>query len=263
MAQQRALSFPGVIFALFMTHGFPAYGHEGATVTLPNPILFVAQVPFPLDTSTITTVFANHLATTRACGRGGDLCILYPDGGLKNLTLAAGYGKSGSQDTTGIAVREPCVHWSGMKALFSMVVGTPTSQSVPTNFYWQIYEITGLGEFESPVITKVPFQPANYNNTNPIYGTDERIIFSSDRPRNGAAYLYSQLDEYRTELANTGLWSLDPSSGDLFLLDHSPSGDFRLPDRQLWEAHLFPLGSSAARQGGGRRCDQRKHVRLI
>src|SRR5437773_2605285 len=55
----------------------------------------------------------------------------------------------------------------------------------------------------------------------------ERIIFSSDRPRNGAVYLYPQFDEYRTELANTGLWSLDPTTGALFQLDHSPSGDFR------------------------------------
>src|SRR5260221_6464973 len=51
---------------------FTIAGEQSATA-LPNPILFVTQVPIPLDTSTITGVFANHLATTKSCGRGGDL----------------------------------------------------------------------------------------------------------------------------------------------------------------------------------------------
>src|ERR1041385_2531249 len=217
------------IFCLMVSvlQSHSAWGAKESAAILPHPILFVTQVPIPLDTSTITSVFANHLPTTKSCGRGGDLCILYPDTTIKNLTLTAGFGGSGLQGLNSIAVREPCMYWNGTKALFSMVVGAPSSQSDTTQFFWQIYEITGLGENETPVITKVPNQPSNYNNTNPIYGTDERIIFSSDRPRNGAAYLYPQFDEYRTELANTGLWSLDPASGDLFQLDHSPSGDFR------------------------------------
>src|SRR5256885_103602 len=41
-----------------------------------------------------------------------------------------------------------------------------------------------------------------------------------------AAHLYPQLDEYNNVPSNTGLWSLNPTNGDLFLLDHSPSGDF-------------------------------------
>ncbi len=75
-------------------------------------------------------------------------------------------------------------------------------------------------------MTKVPNQPANYNNISPLYGTDGRIIFTSDRPRNGESQLYPQLDEYELTPVNTGLWSLDPGTGDLFLLDHAPSGDF-------------------------------------
>jgi len=51
-----------------------------------------------------------------------------------------------------------------------------------------------------PVITKVPNQPTNFNNIAPIYGSDDRIIFTSDRPRNGERQLYPQLDEYE-ELA--------------------------------------------------------------
>src|SRR5262249_46562743 len=45
------------------------------------------------------------------------------------------------------------------------------------------------------------------------------------RPRNGAAQLYPQLDEYEEAASTTGLWRLD-SSGTLTLLNHAPSGDF-------------------------------------
>jgi hypothetical protein len=60
----------------------------------------------------------------------------------------------------------------------------------------------------------------------PCYGTDGRIIFACDRPRNGAPHLYPQLDEYNDVPTNTGLWSLDPVTGELFQLEHSPSGSF-------------------------------------
>ncbi len=85
-------------------------------------------------------------------------------------------------------MRDPSVHWGGTKALFSMVVGAPAQQNDDDGeYYWQIYEISGLGQSQTPVITKVPRQPASFNNISPIYGTDDRIIFTSDRPRNGAA----------------------------------------------------------------------------
>src|SRR5258706_10701563 len=88
-----------------------------------NPILFVTQVPVPADFATVGSVFGNHRANPDSCGRGGDLYIRYPDGTLKNLTRAAGFGSYGSQHTNGISVRQPCLHWSGKKAVFSMVAG--------------------------------------------------------------------------------------------------------------------------------------------
>ena len=133
--------------------------------SLPNPILFVTQVPSPLDTSTITSVFANHLGSTKACGRGGDLYIMYTNGTLKNLTAAAGYGSAGLQGADGIAVREPSMHWSGTKALFSMIVGSPVSQSDPTQFYWQIYEVNGLDSAATPVITQTTLTPSMEQTT--------------------------------------------------------------------------------------------------
>lgn len=200
-----------------------------AALTLPNPILFVTQVPNPSTFATIGATFGNHEASIDAAPRGGDLWIRYPDGALKNLTAAAGFGSSdpaGFQGANAIAVRDPAVAWDGAKALFSMVVGAPTEQYQVATYHWQLYEITGLGASQTPVIKKVPNQPTGFNNHSPIYGTDERILFVSDRPRGGEPHLYPQLDEYELSPVNTGLWSLNPASGDLFQLDHSPSGDF-------------------------------------
>ena len=193
-----------------------------------NAILFVTQVPIPADFATIGSTFGNQSPTPDACGRGGDLYIRYPDGTLKNLTRAAGYGQWGNQFTNGIAVRQPSVHWSGKKAVFSMVVGAPRYQyDYATVNYWQLYEITNFTDPKAvPVITKVANQPTNFNNVAPIYGSDDRIIFTSDRPRNGQPQLYPQLDEYEEQATVTGLWSLQPTNGDLFLVNHTPSGAF-------------------------------------
>ena len=195
-------------------------------VAIANPILFVTQVPVPADFTTVASTFGNHSGQVDSVARGGDLWIRYPDGSLKNLTRAAGYGMEGMQQgAKAIAVREPSVHWSGTKALFSMVSGAP-QQYQWNEYYWQIYEITGLGQNETPAIRKIPNQPSAFNNVSPFYGSDDRILFTSDRPRNGARHLYPQLDEYEEAPTVTGLWSLDPLSGDLRMLNHSPSGVF-------------------------------------
>lgn len=201
------------------------------------PILFVTQVPIPADYTTVGSTIGNQQATMDRVPRGGDLYIRYADGTLKNLTQTAGYGgydttpgacggQSNCLGANAIAVRDPAMYWDGTKAIFSMVIGAPTHQYDYKSYNWQLYEVTGLGKNETPVITKVPNQPAQYNNISPIYGTDDRIIFASDRPRNGAAWLYPQLDEYESAPTVTGLWSLDPQTGDLFLLNQAVSGAF-------------------------------------
>lgn len=203
-----------------------------------HPIMFVTQIPIPADFTTIGSTFGNHQATLSSAGRGGDLWIRYPNGALRNLTeeffsQQPGYKNDGfvAGPNQGIAVREPSIHWNGQKALFSMVTGTPAEQYDYQTYRWQIYEIEGFGQADPPgalQINKVPNQPETYNNVSPIYGSDDRIIFTSDRPRNGAAHLYPQLDEYEEAPTVSGLWSMDPtvSGGDLKLLDHAPSGDF-------------------------------------
>ncbi|MEZ4650061.1 MAG: FlgD immunoglobulin-like domain containing protein [Candidatus Eisenbacteria bacterium] len=226
----RALSLAALgsaALALFSLDSFSSVVHAEGPV-LPHPILFVTQVPVPSDFTTVGSTFGNHVPTMQAAARGGDLWIRYEDGTLRNLTAAAGYGANGFQGDTAIAVREPSVHWDGDKALFSMVVGGPEQQYQWETYVWQIYEIEGLGPSDTPVITKVPNQPEGYNNVSPIYGSDDRILFTSDRPFNGAEHLYPQLDEYEEAPTVSGIWNLDPITGDLFLVEHSPSGSFSL-----------------------------------
>jgi len=200
---------------------------QTATVGLPEAILFVTQLPIPADFATIGSTFANHLADAYLAGRGGDLWALYPDGRLCNLTREGGYGEAGVfQGEDSISVRDPHVHWSGDKALFSMVVGNTDVQYVWGEYYWQIYEITGLARGTPLAIAKVPGQPTDTNNVTPIYSPDGRILFTSDRPRDGRRHLYPQHDEYESTATNTGLWSLDPATGDLHILNHAPSGVF-------------------------------------
>ena len=83
---------------------------DAAPPPLPYPVLFVTQVPQPSDFTTIGALFGNHTGSIQSAPRGGSLWIRYPDGTLRNLTKAAGFGLDGAQHTNGIAVREPCVH---------------------------------------------------------------------------------------------------------------------------------------------------------
>src|SRR3954465_4915602 len=98
--------------------------------SIPNPVMFVTQFPVTEDFGSIGSVFANHRGDIQDTGRGGDLYIVYPDGVLRNLTAEAQYGVPGGQLQAGpnaIAVRDPAVHWSGTKAVFSMVTGAPAA----------------------------------------------------------------------------------------------------------------------------------------
>lgn len=185
-------------------------------------------MPTLTDFASRGSTFANHLGGIAQVARGGDLMIRYPDGTLRNLTREAGYGMDGLQTANAIAVREPSVHWSGTKAVFSMVIGTPAQRYQVTSHVWQLYEVSGIGQGGTAVITKVAGQPEGYNNVSPLYGTDDRVLFTTDRPRNGAAHLYPQLDEYESTATVTGLWSIDPRlpGGDLRMLNHTVSGAF-------------------------------------
>lgn len=206
-----------------------ADGQRSKAVQAVNPILFVTQVPLPGGDAfaSRSSTFANHLSSMDSVPRGGDLMIRYPDGTLRNLTRDAGYGEATvQQGANAIAVREPHVHWSGTKALFSMVIGAPAAryQQISTN--WQLYEITGIGQGQTAVITKVAGQPTVNNNVSPLYDSSDNILFTSDAPRDGQAHLHPQLDEYESTPTITGLWRIERPSGKLRILNHTPSGLF-------------------------------------
>lgn len=198
---------------------------EDHPAALPNPILFVTQVPVPADFASIGSVFANHKGDIQSAARGGDLWIRYADGSLRNLTREAGFGHAGLQDANAIAVRDPSVSFAGDTAVFSMVIGAPTEQYEWGTWYWQLYEVSGFGQGDTVSITRVAHQPADCNNVEPVYASDGSLIFASDRPPNGARHLYPQLDEYESTPSTSGLWKLR-SNGELTLLQHAPSGSF-------------------------------------
>ncbi len=193
-----------------------------------SPIVFVTQVPGMGDFASRASTFGSHLSGIDRAPRGGDLMIRYPDGSLRNLTKEAGYGVEGLQSgPNAIAVREPAVHWDAQKVVFSMIVGGPSRQfDRADNFKWQIYEVTGLKKGDVATIRKIPGQPNIYNNISPVYSSDDRILFTSDRPRGGEAHLYPQLDEYESTPTVTGIWSLNTNNAELKILNHSPSGAF-------------------------------------
>ncbi len=210
---------------------------SNSTLHAANPLLFVTQQPMPNETNSrtaslsvmnVSSAFGNQLGGTSFCGRGGSLYILYP--GVtqpRDLLAAANYGPASTiAGRRLIAARQPCVYWDGTKALFSLVMGGPANAADTTPFYWQIYEIANFGPGGTPTVTRVPGQPAASNNVSPIYGTDDHVIFTTDLPRGGAAYLYPQRDEYLLLPVVTGLWSLDPVSGAFRQLQHSPSGSY-------------------------------------
>lgn len=212
-----------------------------SAATLNKSVLYVTQVPIPdeslnktikLSEMNITTTMMSPLADTKSAPRGGALWIRYTDGSRRNLTEAAGFGgavdgnhnATGFQGANSIAVMRPFLHWSGTKAIFSMVVGAPINASDVSEFRWQLYEITNFGQGQTPVITRVIGQRSDYNNYHPCYDTQDRIIFVSDAPRELLSHLYPQLDEYMSLPCNTGLWRLNPALNELKHIIHTPSG---------------------------------------
>ncbi len=199
----------------------PSAAQDDKGATLPNPVMFVTQTPYAGDFAMVNSTFANHKGNSGSAPRGGHLYIRYPDGTLRNLTEELGFGVKKKKLIT---VRDPHVHWDGSKALFSMVIGGITQDNYDA-VYFQIYEVTGIGQGQTASITKLK-QPKDYNNVAPCYATDDRIIFTSDRPRNGDRNLYPQLDEYESTATVSGLWIMNADGGNLHILDHAPSGDF-------------------------------------
>src|SRR5262245_15718882 len=169
------MSRPSPFVLSFLALVAPLSARQDPPFQSANPILFVTQVPVAFDYLTVASTFGNHRPTPHSVPRGGDLWLRYPNGDLRNLTAEAGFGERGEpQGENAIAVREPCVHWSGTKAVFSMLVGAPVGPQ-ETNAVWQLYEVTGFGRGETAVITRVRRQPQIRNNVAPCYASDDSI----------------------------------------------------------------------------------------
>lgn len=202
-----------------------------APMTVINPIIFVASVPV-ISMKSHLNAFGNHGTSILDSIPGGDLYIKYPSGQLRNLTAEAGFGVASGEIQEGekpIAVRQPTVHWSGKKVIFSMLTGGPKERfDRAAERRWQLYEASGLEENETVVIKKVPYQLAEYNNISPIYGASDDIIFVSDAPLYGMKHTYPQLDEYESTPSNTGIWKINRKTKKLSMIQHSPSGAYDL-----------------------------------
>lgn len=226
MRQQQAGIVRSRVATWLLAMAAGLLGAGALAQALPHPVMFVTQVPLAADFGNVVSTFGSHRGRIDRAPRGGDLMVRYPDGSLRNLTAEAGFGDSGMQLGNAIAVRDPVVHWSGERAIFSMIVGAPTERYQQITSYWRLYEVSGLQQGQAAVITLVANQPVDFNNVHPTYGSDDSIIFASDRPRSGERHLYPQQDEYESDPTVTGLWKLNPANGDLRLLQHSPSGSF-------------------------------------
>ena len=210
----------------------------------------------PADFTTIGAVFGNHQGSLWSVARGGDLWIRYGDGTLKNLTQAAGYGVNGLQGASSIAVREPSVHWSGTKALFSMVVGgadapVPGRSVLLADLRDHRSRARPRRRSSRKCRTSRPTTTTSARSTAPTSGSSSPPIGRAT----ATAHLYPQLDEYEEAPSVTGLWSLDP--GDRRSVPR-PALAVRVvlaADRQLRPPGLRALGSPAARPAGRQRRD--------
>lgn len=195
------------------------------------PIVFVTNVPVVSMQSQLNA-FGNHGTSIVDSVPGGDLYIRYPNGDLKNLTESAGLGVKTQEIQQGskpISVRQPTVHWSGEKVIFSMLVGGPKERfDRASERRWQLYEASGLNENDKVVIRKIPNQPTKYNNISPVYGANDDIYFVSDAPLYGMKHTYPQLDEYESTPTNTGIWKIDVKNKKYSMIQHAPSGSFDL-----------------------------------
>lgn len=165
-----------------------------SSAEIQNPILFVSQTPSDAGEMQINDIHGNFVGDNpeRDQPVGGTLLRLDP-------------GSSEPVDLLGlpdVAVRNPEVSWDGRRVIFSMKTG-PLGN-------WQIYEM-GVDGTDLTQIGNTPF-----NETEPVYLPDGRIVFASDR--------LGMLDAY--ENFPTGqLFVMDADGSNAELLTADPGGD--------------------------------------
>ncbi len=167
---------------------------DSGPAALLHPIIFVSQVPSDAGEFQISDVHGSFLGDNppRDQPVGGNLFRIDPGSTTPvNLTKQID-----------AAVRNPELSWNGRRVVFSMKQGARGN--------WQIWEIRVDGNGLRRV-TNTP-----YNETEPVYLPDGRIVFASDR--------LGMLDGY--ENFPTGqLHVMDPDGTNVELLTVDPGGD--------------------------------------
>ena len=201
---------------------------RAASAARPYPILFVTQVPIagrlhrPSARSSATTS-----PTCRSAPRGGDLCD--PLSRRHAAQPDRSRPASAAQRLPGRRTRSPCASRACTGAA-PRRSSHGRRRADRSSTRWR--PTTGRST-RSPASARAqtadhharsPNQPANFNNVTPIYATDGRILFTSDRPRERRARTStrsststSRRRRRRASGAST------PATGDLTLLEHSPS----------------------------------------
>ena len=181
--------------------------------------------------------------------RGGDLWIRYPDGTLRNLTAEAGYGTTPALQ---IAVRDPYPHWDGTKALFTWSSAAPRRTTYDP-VYFQIYEVTGLGAGRAPSRSASSRSRADANNVTPIYASDGRILFTSDRPAQRRSAPLSAARRVRDRADRHRVSGRCSPTAPICRSSITRRRACSRPSSTLRPRRLLALGSPAARSAGRRR----------
>lgn len=134
-----------------------------------NPIVFVKQAPLDYQFATSCDIFGNFQGYYPPEDQpvGGGLFRLDPDGTLTDLS---GWSNA--------AARDPEISYDGTRAIFAMKIGGFGK--------WQVWEVNvdGTG-------TRRVSRDDRYNDVDPAYLPDGRIVFTTDR--NGWADGYENL----------------------------------------------------------------------
>lgn len=171
----------------------PGFG-TGEPAEIENPIVFVSQVKSDAGEMQITDIHGNFLGDNAARDQpvGGTLMRLDP-------------GSTTPVDLLGlpeVAVRNPEISWDGERVIFSMKIGPHGN--------WQIYEMNVDGT-SLVQITDNPF-----NETEPAYLPDGRIVFASDR--------LGMLDAYEN-FPTAQLFLMDADGSNVEILTTDQGGD--------------------------------------
>jgi hypothetical protein len=148
-------------------------------------------------------------------------------------------------------MRSPCAirMCTGMapRRCSAMVVGAPPAQFVVQSYRWQLYEVQPVWDRGRRCRSRPwPTSPPVSTTSIRLYLSDGSIVFTSDRPRNGAAHLYPQHDEYESTATTSGLWRLDAGQRRPEACSTTPRPATSIPSSTAMAACCSPAGTTCS-----------------